>query len=652
MIRLDKIQQKMDERYKEDEARFFVEASGATLEEAISSAAIQLGVKVQFVEYEVMQRGKSGFFAIVPRDWKIIAYKDKKAESKEKSSDIASPAKNELVEAEKQNNADAEAFICCFPSGVFLKVTEPIGSGQAVKIDDVINKFKKRKLDVPPEEKLISVIKEASGEYKRVADYKHNPVNDAMITVNLSEDEMSAYIYVIPPGPNGSDVSAEQIEYFLKNNRVSFGFDEKKAKDFQDTPIYKTDYLVASGKKAVNGADAHMKYFFQTDKSSLSLQESASGQVDFKDLNLIQNVVEGQALAEKIPAERGVAGSTVTGRYLPADNGQDIEIPLGENTRLADDGLTVLSEINGHVRIARGKITVEPILLIEGSVSLKTGNIEFLGSVVVKGNVDDGFSVMASGNIEIKGTVGRCALDSEGDIIIGQGVIGKEGGTIRSAKSVWAKFIQSEKLVQAGENVIVTDGILNSQVMAKKRIVCSGRRADIIGGNLSATEAILARNIGSATAGNDTVLSVGFDPQTKERLEKLASLLEERKKSLNDTNLNLKVLDEQKKRPGVKVDQEVLQKNLTNKYTLEAEIEEMQSEVEKLKEYLNTIKTEGHISASGTVYQGVTINIKEHTEVVRSDCKATTFYLDNGLVRYGKYKKEEAIGRPCGYSTN
>ncbi|MBO6100931.1 MAG: DUF342 domain-containing protein, partial [Spirochaetaceae bacterium] len=39
------------------------------------------------------------------------------------------------------------------------------------------------------------------------------------------------------------------------------------------------------------------------------------------------------------------------------------------------------------------------------SVNIKTGNITFLGTVIVKGNVDDGFNVKASGNIEVYGTV-------------------------------------------------------------------------------------------------------------------------------------------------------------------------------------------------------------------------------------------------------
>ena len=654
MVRLDSIKEKLTELYEEDKSCIFVEASGATLEEAISSAAIQLGVKVNTVDYEVIQRGKSGFFAIVPRDWKIIAYKNKVAEKKE-TLEMSEGDTVEIIEqALREENADGNAYICCFQVGVLLKVTPPVGTGRKVKINDVIEKFQQRNLPVPDEKVLMPIIKEAAGEYMRVAEYKHNPVNDATLTVNISDDEMEAFIYVLPPGPGGADVSAEQIEYFLQNNQVKFGFNKQRAIEFQDNPVYKTEYLIANGKRPQNGRDAYIKYYFETQPENIQLKEGQGGQIDFRDLNLIQNVVAGQPLAQKIPAERGAAGSSVTGRYIEANNGKDIQISLGQNTELGEDGLTVLSQINGHVKLNKGKITVEPVFTVEGNVSLKTGNIEFLGSVLITGNVDDGFTVRASGNIEVKGSVGKCDLDAEGDIIISQGVIGKEGGSIHSEKSVLAKFIQNEKMVFAGENVIVSDGILNSTVMAKKRIVCSGRRADIIGGNLSATELIAARNIGSPTAGNETVVSVGFDPKAKDQLNLQNQLLENNQKMLNEVNLNLKVLEEQKKRRGgLQADkEELLQKYLTSKFTIETQISEAQNEIATLKEYLDTIQAEGRISASGTVYAGVTLNIKNFTEVVRTDARMTTFSLEKGLIRYGKYEKPTVSGGPSGYSTN
>ena len=91
------------------------------------------------------------------------------------------------------------------------------------------------------------------------------------------------------------------------------------------------------------------------------------------------------------------------------------------------------------------------------------------------------------------------------------------------------------------------------------------------------------------------------------------------------------------------------------KYTLQTDIHEVQKEITQIKEYLNTLKNQGRVSASGHVYPGVRIVIRDTTEDVRMDCKATTFYLDKGIVRYGKYQEEneEDFKKvPSGYSTN
>ena len=77
-------------------------------------------------------------------------------------------------------------------------------------------------------------------------------------------------------------------------------------------------------------------------------------------------------------------------------------------------------------------------------------------------------------------------------------------------------------MVTAGENVIVTQSIVNSDITAEKRIVCSGgKHAAIIGGRYRACEEINAKTIGSPTGGAETILEVGSDPKSKARMDEL-----------------------------------------------------------------------------------------------------------------------------------
>lgn len=656
MIKLEQIKQKMSELHNEDSSRFFVEVTGGTLDEAVANAAVQLGISKSNIDYEIVQKGANGFFSFRTRDWKIIAYEMARRGKKIGTSSVeengAVSEKIEIVE-----NRDGAAFVFRAADGVYLKVIPASGKGKPASLKDVLQKFHEKLLTDPPEEEIKKALKAASGEYVRIAPFTRIPGNDATMAVHISEDEMKAFLYVVPPTKGGIDVSADTIVAFLKNNRVIAGISEEQAAAFHDSPVYKENYLIAEGIPPKNGDDAKIIYNFEVDNTHARLKETKSGQINFKELNLIQNVVEGQPLAQKIPAKRGQAGKTVTGKYIEAAHGKDVPLPVGKNTQIASDGLTIIASVNGQVILSKNKVNVEEVYVVEGDVSIKTGDFTFLGTVIVNGNVEDGYSVKASGNIEVKGTVGAAELDAEGDIVVSQGIVGKDGGKICAGKSIWSKFIQNVKTVEAGDMVIVSDGIMNSNVMANRKILCRGKKANIIGGNLSASESISARNLGSKASGSDTVLSVGFDPKSKERLNFLMQKKEFDEKNLDETELNLSGLEEIKKtRGGLPGGKEETYKKLTdNKYVLETEIKETKKEIEQIRAYLDSLQGDGRVSASGDVFTGVRIVIRDFTEDIRTDCKAVTFYLDNGFVRYGKYQdddEEDAKKVPSGYTTN
>ncbi len=657
MIEIEQIKQKMSELHEEDSGRFFVEVEGNSLDEALSNAATQLGVPKSRIDYEIVQKGVQGILALFPKKWRLIAYEIAKKVGSQDGKLTEDGTEVGAEEAKVVETKDGDAFVFRAPDGIYLKVVPPKGEGKPAGLGVVIEKFNAKALPVPNEESIIPILTSASGEYVKIAPYERVLGHDATMAVEISEDEMKAYLYVLPPTQGGIDLSSDTIVAFLKNNRVTVGINEEYVSAFQDSPVYKENYLVAEGIPPKHGADAKITYNFEVDNTHVRLKETKSGQINFKELNLIENVVVGQPLAQKVPAQRGQAGKTVTGKYLEANNGKDIPLPLGKNTEVADDGLTILATVSGQVLLVKNKINVEEVHIVEGDVSIKTGDFTFLGTVVVNGNVDDGYSIKASGNIEVKGTVGAADLDAEGDIVVGQGIVGKNEGNIRAGKSIWSKFIQNTKKVEAGDMVIVTDGIMNSNVMANRKIICRGKKGNIIGGDLSASESISAKSIGSKSSGNDTVINVGFDPKSKERLNFLLTKQEFDEKNLSDVRLNLRGLEETKKRRGglPTGKEETYQKLVQDKHTLETEVQRTQKEITQIKTYLDSLKNDGRVSVSGDVYAGVKIVIRDSIEEVRSDCKAVTFYLDNGFVRYGKYQDddvEDAKKVPSGYSAN
>jgi uncharacterized protein (DUF342 family) len=471
-----------------------------------------------------------------------------------------------------------------------------------------------------------------------------------MVSVEITADEMKAHITVTAPGPGGCDLSAETYMSFLRNNRVYYGIREEFLHTFSDRPTYREAILAAEGIKPVDGRDAYIRYNFDTDQTKVRLRENSSGKVDFKELNIIQNVVEKQPLAKKMPAEQGTEGRTVTGKILPAKSGKDMDMPLGKNVHLGEDGETIIADINGQVVEVSGKINVEPVYTVDGDVNLKTGNIIFLGTVIITGNVEDGFSVKAAGNIEINGTVEKAELDAEGDIIVHQGITGKANGLVRARRSIWARFIENAT-VEAGNMVVVSDGIINSQVDAFKRIICQGKRAHIVGGRLRASEEINAKILGSPTSGTETICEVGFDPKSKEELSNLTEKKELTQKELEDIQRNLQTLiNIKKQRKSLPEDKEAsMQELMEKRQILMGDFKKTSEGILRVQQFLDSLKVRGRVSASAKVYPGVRILIRDAKDDVRNEYKAVTFVLEDGLIRVTKYEEtDEDIKRGGG----
>jgi uncharacterized protein (DUF342 family) len=653
MVDFVQLQQIMKEQLEQDKTIRSVEAEGATVEAAVAEAATLLSVSVRRLEYEIVERGFAGILGTGQKNWKIKAYE--RFEMPEEEDEEEFEYDDPEIEEPLIDHKDGEVFVHFSTDGVLLKVTPPIGKGKRVTESQAFKLLAIRKVKEIDNQLVSAVVQQADGEYIPVGQFEHNPADDAFVSVAISEQEMKASLHVNPPGPAGKDISFEIFMSVLRANHVVFGIDEEFLKQFADRPIYKENIQVAEGIRPINGRDAYLQYNFETDQNKVRIREGVDGRVDFKELNIIQNVVEGQPLAKKAPPEKGTVGRTVTGKPLPAKSGKDIPLLLGNNVRIADDGITILAAMNGQVVLISGKINVEPIYVVQGNVDIKSGNIIFLGNVIINGNVEDGFSVKAAGNIEVNGTVERAELDAEGDIIVHQGITGKSTGTVKTGRSLWARFIENAS-VEAGNMVVVSDGIINSQVDANKRIICQGKRAHIVGGRLRATEEINAKIIGSPTSGTGTICEVGFDPKSKEQIDKYILQRDSLEKELEEVQLNLQTLIALKKQHHtLPEDKEAyLQELMDKRQDLTEELRHINEEVEKIQEFFNSLKNRGKISASSKVYPGVRITIRGINEDVRSEYKAVTFILENDLVRVTNYEEpEQNIRRgPDGYTAN
>ncbi len=631
------LQEFMRNAAEADRGRKHINVTADTLDEALSEASVELGVPLRRIDYEVLQNGSRGFLGMGKKSVIIIAYPgERSGDGEELSEDDF-----EFPDAEETRNRDGEAFVRLSPEGVLLKVTEPAGNGIRVTDRQALHAIRERGEFAVDSRMVSRIVRNADDEWVAVARYDYNPARDASLGVEIVELEMKAFLMASPPGPGGTDPSAENIVTFLQTNGVVEGINDDAVRRFENKPVYRERYLIAEGSKPQNGDDARIMYNFPTGEEQIKLKEK-NGRVDFREMNLVHNVVEGQVLARKVPAGTGIAGRTVTGKLLPARDGRDVDLLVGKNVVLNDDGSVATAAINGQVVMISGKVTVEPVYLVNGDVNLRNGgNVLFLGNVVVKGNVDDGFEVKAAGNIEVHGSVGKCVLDAEGDIIVHQGVNGKGAGTVRAGRHIYSKFIENST-AEASGLIVVSDGIINATVFSNSKIICRGRRAAIVGGVVRASQAIDAKTLGSV-AGMETQLEVGYDPRTRERLIEVENERNQLSPELDEVNLNLGQIEKQMQ-SGRKVTDERKEqaKQLAERRrAIKDRLAELDAEVREMQSYLDQIEAVGRVSASGTVFAGVKVWIKDASLEVRQEFKAVSFLNEGGTVQVTKYAGEE-----------
>ncbi|MDR2798094.1 MAG: FapA family protein [Treponema sp.] len=654
MVDFVQLQSIMKQRLTQDRAIRTVDTEGPTLEVAIAEAATLLNLPVKRIDYEITEKGFSGFLGVGKKEWKIRAYPRSVTKQDVVVASVLADADTETA-APVIVNKDGDVFVHLDDNGANLKVVAPVMEGKRVTKGEALRVLRSRGVIDIDEDLVTTVVNEAQGVYVRAGSFNRKYTNDSMVSVNISDQDMKAYITLMPPGPGGIDLSFETVISVLKDNRVVYGIKEDFLHDFLDRPSYRVPVVVAEGSPAENGKDAYIEYFFKTTQKRRPIHEGVDGRVDFRDINTIQNVVKDQPLARKVPPGEGTVGRTVVGGYLPAKPGNDIEIPLGNNVHLGEDRATIISDINGQVMVASGTINVEPVYTVPGNVNLKTGNIIFLGTVIVTGNVEDGFSIKAQGNIEVKGSVEMANLEAEGDIIVQKGITGRNTGTVKAGKSIYARFIENA-VIEAGNMVIVSDGIINSRVDALKRIVCKGKRATIVGGHLRATEEINAKVIGSAASGTETICEVGIDPKHKKELDTLMANKAIREKEIEQLKLDFQTLNNiLQQRKSLPEDKESHMQELMERHrTLLAEIKEINENINNIQELINGVKIRGRVSASEKILPGVKIIIRDAVENVKNEYRATTFILENDLIRVTKYEEpdEEAKRGPDGYTTN
>ncbi|HEY3426930.1 MAG TPA: FapA family protein [Negativicutes bacterium] len=512
--------------------------------------------------------------------------------------------------------------------GLFLTVHPPSGEGTAVREPMILEELKAREIAEYNASLVVRTVKEASAIPIKIAELPEEE-KEPEISVIVSRDKMEAFLQIDLP-KRSKPVILDQVMEKINSSGVSFGIDLEAVKSASELPGIRIK--CATGQPPVNGTDAYIHYFIDmTNKGRPT--EMEGGRVDFKNLNMFTIVEQGELLAEKIPLTTGTPGIDTLGQPIPPKPGKEVPMPLGKNVEVADT-TKVIASMAGQLLIINNKINVIPVIEIKEDVDLSTGNIEFVGSVIVRGSVQSGFTVKAAGNVEIYGTVSGGTVEGK-NIVIKMGIQGMQRGYVKASENIVAKFMENAT-VYAGNDVLVSDVLLHSRVNAGKRVIVEGSKGLITGGVIMAGEEIRAKVVGNLMS-IATELGVGVNPMLREEYQTIRKDIKKMEISLDQTQkalVILKAMDQSTMPPEKK---EMLLKLTKVLFNLVGQIETMRNRLNEIELALEEMRF-GRIKVADTMYPGVKVVIGTLIKPIREALKFVSLYADEGEIKIGTYK--------------
>lgn len=515
-------------------------------------------------------------------------------------------------------------------NGVFLTVYPPVGKGKRVESREIVERLTLKKVKDFKRELVEDTAMKALKIPVKIAEHQEEHRIDSVVNVSTSADKMKASIVLTPPD-GGKVPDMQHIIEALSKQSVVYGVDKATLENLVKYPVYNQNFTIANGTPSVKGQNGKINYHFDIHRESKpTILED--GRVDFRELNLIESVQAGQILCSLLPPLPGVPGKTVVGTDIPAIDGKPGVLPKGKNVEITPDGQSLMASINGQVSYIDGKVNVFANYEVAADVDNSTGNIDFIGNVIIRGNVLSGFVVDAGGNVEVWGVVEGAVIKAGGDIILRRGMQGLGKGELISGGDIIAKYIENSTIEARGD--IKSEAIMHSNVKCGNKLELSGRKGLLVGGTCKVGKEVSAKVIGSYMA-TVTDIEVGTDPSLKDHYKNLKqeiAQIEEDIKKADQAITLLKKLEAIGQLTPEK--QDIMAKSVRTKLYYSNRIEQLKEELVAIELKLQE-EANGKVKAFSYIYPGTKVTIGTCMKYIKENMQNCSLYRDGADIKVG-----------------
>lgn len=366
----------------------------------------------------------------------------------------------------------------------------------------------------------------------------------ANISFKVSKDRMHLY-FSCDAGVLQLPGLYEQIAAQLASRGIVFtpdrdAFDQMRAEALEMKAPRVSDFLLVSGEELIEPQDGRLEWsrdYFDTHYPV----DPKTGDIDFKNRVGNPSVLQGDLVVKVFPAKHGRPGKDLDGTCFPVRPPVELRFIPATNVTRDEEAGGYRATCSGRVSFRDHTLRIDPVLDIRGDVGTVTGNVHHNGSIVIHGDVDVGYTVQATDDIEVRGMVYAAHIKCGGSLAIAGGVNGNSSATLDVRGTLHAKFILNSTVRARGE-VVVEKEIYRSKVETGGEVKISAGR--IVGGEVVAARGI---TVGEAGSGSDprTILAIRPDREITAGIQKLKQRVADASEQLRAARRSLREYQKQ-----------------------------------------------------------------------------------------------------------
>jgi len=474
---------------------------------------------------------------------------------------------------------------------------------------------------------------------------------DATLEVIISEDRMTAYAEITNPH-GGKHITLADIKEKCDQLDLKFGLLPKTMLALLST-CHKSAagksfrVNIAKGIPAVDGEDSSFTKCVKTDnhrKPQPKLLEN--GKVDMHDLGKYITVDAGTLLMTKIPATQGTPGKTVTAEIVEQTVGVDHDFAIGNNVQVnPTNPLQLIASTHGVPIDDDEFIRVDDVLVLK-QIDVKSGNVDYSGSIVITGDIKEGMQVKVTGDITVLGLIESANITCGGDLTVKMPIIGHQKDnedefscSIDCKGNLEGTIAQYSRLT-VGKNLVMTNQLIHCNTDCKGSIMVHNEtftKGAIVGGTTSANGSVLTTIVGTSAGNKTTVNLLGEYKSLAAAKKKYTHELQQTHDALNKTKQAEaradSLLDKEKR-------QQLKQKLAKEKQYHRDQSDNIQHRLFDLKLKLSHYFATTHLTATKTLFSDANVCIANQTWTNTKELGPTVVTMVDNNIELTPYTKK------------